>query len=247
MITFHPNTTKLSNFSNGNKPIASFLNLIFECNVENPTIAEVGTYTGATSVFAAQLVKQKKGTFLAIDTFDGSDNVSIDSPHSNKHLQKGEVLRKFKENIDSVECTEITKIYEMDSLKAANKIEDNSLDICFIDASHLYTDVKNDIIAYLPKVKKGGIICGHDFEMGSENVISDVTENQFKCDYVTVLVDYEINAETSFRGKILEKKVIDFKKIAFWLHPGVTRAVLEQFGSSYNIKTTLDNVWIVRL
>jgi len=207
----------------------------------------VGTHTGATSVYAAQLVKEKKGTFLAIDTFEGSDNVSNDSPHSNKHFQKGEILRKFKENIDSVECTEITKIYEMDSLKAANKIEDNSLDICFIDASHLYTDVKNDIIAYLPKVKKGGIICGHDFEIGSEKVISEVEEYQYKSDYVSVLINYKINAEKSFRGKILETKEISFNHIVFWLHPGVTRAVCEQFGSNYDIKVTLDNVWIVRL
>ncbi len=241
MITFHPNTTKLSFETH---PVMTFLNLISKCNVENPKIAEVGTYTGATSVYAAQLVKEKKGTFLAIDTFEGSDTYG---PHSNTKLPKGEVLKKFKENIDSVECTEITKIYNMDSLKAADKIEDNSLDICFIDASHIYTDVKNDIIAYLPKVKKGGIICGHDFEVGSEKVLSQVTEDEFKLDYINKTVEYRIYGEKSFQGQRIEIKQIDFNNVLLWFHPGVTKAVCEQFASNDNIEITQDNVWIIRL
>jgi cephalosporin hydroxylase len=46
----------------------------------------------------------------------------------------------------------------------AMSFEDNSLDFVFIDASHDYQSVKQDIEAWLPKVRSGGIIAGHDYE-----------------------------------------------------------------------------------
>ena len=46
---------------------------------------------------------------------------------------------------------------------AAKKIRDNCLDMVFIDALHTYSGVISDIVNWLPKVKVGGIICGHDY------------------------------------------------------------------------------------
>ena len=53
-----------------------------------------------------------------------------------------------------------------DSIKAAKEFEDGSLDFVYIDANHSYDAVKADILAWLPKVKKGGIIGGHDLDWG---------------------------------------------------------------------------------
>ena len=50
------------------------------------------------------------------------------------------------------------------SAEAAKKFEDESLDFVYIDANHSYEFVKEDIAAWLPKVKKGGIIGGHDYD-----------------------------------------------------------------------------------
>jgi hypothetical protein len=54
----------------------------------------------------------------------------------------------------------------MTSLKGANFFPDQSLDSVFIDAAHDYENVKADILAWLPKVKKGGLIGGHDYGCG---------------------------------------------------------------------------------
>ncbi len=51
------------------------------------------------------------------------------------------------------------------SLEAATKFEDGSLDCVYIDANHDYPQCKEDILAWLPKVKPGGWICGHDTHM----------------------------------------------------------------------------------
>ena len=53
------------------------------------------------------------------------------------------------------------------SLTAASEIPDNSLDYIYIDGNHEYEYVKSDISTYLPKMKKGSIMAGHDF--GREN------------------------------------------------------------------------------
>lgn len=48
------------------------------------------------------------------------------------------------------------------SWKQADKVEDASLDFCFIDASHDLVSVLKDLKAWAPKVKPGGMLCGHD-------------------------------------------------------------------------------------
>ena len=58
------------------------------------------------------------------------------------------------------------------SVEAAKKFEDKSVDFVYIDANHAYKYVKQDIDAWLPKVKNGGIIGGHDWDW------TDVTDNR---------------------------------------------------------------------
>lgn len=49
------------------------------------------------------------------------------------------------------------------STDAAKDFEDESLDFVYIDGNHEFSHVVADICAWYPKVKKGGIISGHDF------------------------------------------------------------------------------------
>lgn len=54
-------------------------------------------------------------------------------------------------------------IVPVPSVEAARTIADASLDLVFIDADHSYEGVKADLAAWVPKVKAGGWIGGHDF------------------------------------------------------------------------------------
>lgn len=49
------------------------------------------------------------------------------------------------------------------SIEIAKTFKDNSLDFVYIDAGHSYEEVKADYEAWLPKVRKGGIVSGHDY------------------------------------------------------------------------------------
>jgi hypothetical protein len=52
---------------------------------------------------------------------------------------------------------------KMMSVEAAALIEDGSLDFVFIDGNHAYEYVLQDIRAWEPKVRAGGIVSGHDY------------------------------------------------------------------------------------
>jgi len=49
------------------------------------------------------------------------------------------------------------------SEEASKQIEDNSLDFVYIDGDHSYDFVMMDVIIWGRKVRKGGIISGHDY------------------------------------------------------------------------------------
>jgi len=51
------------------------------------------------------------------------------------------------------------------SVDAAPQVPDGSLDFCYIDANHGFEYVVADLAAWLPKVRSGGVICGHDYKM----------------------------------------------------------------------------------
>lgn len=49
------------------------------------------------------------------------------------------------------------------SIDASKNFKDNSIDAIFIDANHEFKYVLEDLYAYWPKVKSGGIIAGDDY------------------------------------------------------------------------------------
>lgn len=55
------------------------------------------------------------------------------------------------------------EVMRMSSVVAAEKFDDYQLDIVYIDAVHDLVNIINDIYAWLPKIRNGGIICGHDY------------------------------------------------------------------------------------
>lgn len=126
---------------------------------------EIGVWRGQSVCYAAVEIinKRKNITIDAIDTWEGSpqENLHQKDPH-----QDGTLYDIFLKNIEPVKHI-ITPV-KMDSIQASFRYEDRSLDFVFIDASHIYEAVKADIQAWLPKVKIGGYIGGHDYNTNIE-------------------------------------------------------------------------------
>ena len=49
------------------------------------------------------------------------------------------------------------------SVQAASDFEDNTLDFVYVDARHDYAGALEDMVAWWPKLKDGGLMAGHDF------------------------------------------------------------------------------------
>jgi len=62
------------------------------------------------------------------------------------------------------------------SVNAAKMVANYSLDFVFIDAQHDYKSVRDDILAWRPKVKPGGLLCGHDYQPNFPGVVRAVDE-----------------------------------------------------------------------
>ncbi|KAI3438686.1 hypothetical protein D9Q98_001106 [Chlorella vulgaris] len=56
-----------------------------------------------------------------------------------------------------------TQFKRMYTTEAAKQIPDNSLDYVYVDARHDYCGVMEDLQAYWPKLRSGGIFAGHDY------------------------------------------------------------------------------------
>lgn len=120
------------------------------------TFVEIGSWKGKSSAFMAVEIANsgKQIDFYCIDTFEGSVE------HQN-NPELPHLYNIFKDNMKPVEG--YYKDMKMTSMEAVQKFENESLDFVFIDGSHEYEDIKDDIIHWLPKVKPGGILAGHDY------------------------------------------------------------------------------------
>ncbi len=70
-------------------------------------------------------------------------------------------------------------LLEMSSIEAATVIPDGTLDFAFIDAGHSYDEVKADIAAWVPKVRDGGFITGHDYDIAKFPGVVRAVEERF--------------------------------------------------------------------
>jgi len=58
---------------------------------------------------------------------------------------------------------EFPHVFRMTSAEACQVFEDGSFDFIYLDAVHTYDYIKQDLEIWFPKVRRGGILSGHDY------------------------------------------------------------------------------------
>ena len=148
----------------------------------NAIIVEVGSWKGRSTIYlAVEIFNSGKDIKLfAVDTWLGQLDLGIHQDE--EHVKNGTIYKLFVDNMKVVnDQKEIVFPIRAESVKAAADFEDCSLDIVYIDASHNYEDVKKDIEAWLPKVKLGGILAGHDYGWeGVNRAVNEMLPNNFE-------------------------------------------------------------------
>lgn len=95
--------------------------------------------------------------------------------------KKQDWFKVFRERYDAlVEAwpDEQIQTLEMYTATAAEEFEDRSVDLVFIDADRSYEGVLRDIEAWLPKVRQGGVISGHDY--GNYSGVTGAVDKVFR-------------------------------------------------------------------
>jgi beta-1,4-mannosyl-glycoprotein beta-1,4-N-acetylglucosaminyltransferase len=125
-------------------------------------VVEVGSWKGrSSSLMAVSLInKHKPFQFDCVDTWEGSVEHQEGQPFQDPDVVNHTLFETFTANMKPVEGH--YRAIRLPSVEAAKLYENETLDFVFVDAAHDYDNVKADIAAWLPKIKKGGIIAGHD-------------------------------------------------------------------------------------
>ena len=125
---------------------------------------ETGTFVGGNLVRVAQRIKdrQKSIQLVGVDNFS-FDNISGESMRQGQVSKDEDYFQKCSDNIQACSLHHIIKLIIGDGREVASFFNDESIDLIFLDAGHVYQYVKDELIAWLPKIKVGGIISGHDW------------------------------------------------------------------------------------
>lgn len=123
---------------------------------------EVGTHIGD---FAKVILEHWNGTLHCVDPWDTASEYDENQQKTLKTSLGGYPTRLE----DYLECSrklsefgERAVLHKTISTEAAKKFEDESLDFVYLDGDHRFRFVLEDILAWWPKIKKGGLISGHD-------------------------------------------------------------------------------------
>ena len=145
------------------RPFTRFLK---ENNKKELVGVEIGVLDGWNALDMLENLPIKK--LYLIDPYKqykGYDEYKENPEESQKVLdRKKEIaikaLKKYKDKIQFV---------YLFSEEASKLFKDNSLDFVYIDGIHQYEYVKKDIELYFLKIKKGGILGGHDYYLCDES------------------------------------------------------------------------------
>ncbi|OGE14677.1 hypothetical protein A3F00_00680 [Candidatus Daviesbacteria bacterium RIFCSPHIGHO2_12_FULL_37_11] len=115
------------------------------------TGAEIGVKTGDFS----EIICRTGLKLYGIDPYIIYDDYV--EPETQKSLNRA--MKKAADRLKAYDFTAIKKT----SMGALHDFPDESLDFVYIDGNHSFKFVAEDIFEWSKKVKKGGIIAGHDY------------------------------------------------------------------------------------
>jgi uncharacterized Rossmann fold enzyme len=132
-------------------------------DVENPVGVEIGVFAGELS---RRLLSRTDLKLFMVDSWateHSPDYATSGDFHARLTKNSQEHFYQLTRNMTKF-AGERGQIIRKESTVAAEDFEDKSLDFVFIDADHTYTGCRADILAWLPKIKHGGLMCGHDYD-----------------------------------------------------------------------------------
>lgn len=155
----------------GNVPgwcdFTEFYSYIAELVPNGGMVCEVGTWLGSSAIHLARELQKwnkTKTKIVCVDTWAGGPEhetlvKDLGGPQG--------VYEAFMKNVEQAGVLHAIRPVIAPSLSAAKRFKPRSFHSVFIDADHSAAAVRADIAAWAPKVKRGGILAGHDYDYAS--------------------------------------------------------------------------------
>ncbi len=118
-------------------------------------VVEIGVYKGRSICSVAPECKRRGISLFGVDPYGFTTGGG--------EMDGDEMFKLVEENLKAFDVLDIVAILRQPSVIAAKGFPDQSIDLVMIDGPHDYDNVLLDIQAWLPKIKPGGMIAGHDY------------------------------------------------------------------------------------
>lgn len=143
---------------------------------------EIGVMFGCSAAFMAAEIKAsgKQIAFDAIDMFGWELGFALQSaagfPHAEQALREtGDMAAAVARLLERAGVADRVRLVQSSGQDWVVSYADASLDLVFIDARHTYEDTKELLSLYLPKIKEGGVLAGHDYDLpGVERAVKEI-------------------------------------------------------------------------
>tara|TARA_R110002072_G_scaffold84065_9_gene190586 strand:- start:823 stop:1425 length:603 start_codon:yes stop_codon:yes gene_type:complete len=142
-------------------PILNHLEKHFNNNKIN--VIEIGARYGDSSIDIIK--KLNVDIYTIIDPYKSYDDYTTDGFNKILKNKEDEIFENTKTKLTNLHSNIVFfRTFSNDS-DTITCIEDESIDLIFIDGNHEYEYVLQDLKNYYPKLKTNGILCGDDFFM----------------------------------------------------------------------------------
>lgn len=114
---------------------------------DKPTVLECGGFLGHTSARFAQELSLRGGALIVAE-------YDPEAP---------ERAGLIDTRLAAMELPNVSwRVMQQDAIQVIHSLPDESLDFAYLDDCHTHEHVDAELSALFPKMKSGGIICGHD-------------------------------------------------------------------------------------
>ncbi len=133
--------------------------------------AEIGVRFGITSHFLLS-----ENPTLQMHLVDAYEPYQRQEEHYTKEKQDA-IYFQARRRLDPYGPRAVWR--KTSSESAAQGSEDGFFDFVFLNAHHNYDDAVDDLMTWLPKVRRGGVLCGHDYDMdGVRQAVDEIASTQ---------------------------------------------------------------------
>ena len=126
-------------------------------------VVEVGVAFGRTTVMIGNRTEGRGIRVVSIDHFRGNSSPGDAAFQIYRDRGQRNVIGQVIDNVVHANMRERHVLMITDSVQAASVFGKETIDLVFIDADHTDEAVEADILAWTPKVKWKGTLCGHDW------------------------------------------------------------------------------------